>query len=88
MEGFNLNLDYLNTFNETLISDNSRGRMQVGKMRILLKRVAQKPCKRNSEVERYGNYFQKCYWQNFDETTEDTEDFNTDYSWGQYYVDN
>ena len=40
MSNFNL-VDFtnLNTYNEELLADNSKGRMPVGKMRIQLKRV-------------------------------------------------
>ena len=56
-------------------------------MRILLKRVKERDCKRRSGVERYDKYLDKCYEQNFNDHTEDKEDFNTDFYWGKFWRD-
>ena len=42
----NVNLEYINTFNTTTKTRNSKGRQFVGPMRFLQKRINSKPCKR------------------------------------------
>lgn len=67
----------------TTLSQNAKGRLFIGPVRFLQKRVKPKPCKYPSVVERYKKYLEKCYDLYFDEKTQETEDFGTK-EWGKF----
>ena len=56
-----INYEMLNSYVNSSHSDLSKGKIFMGPVRYLMKRVKQKKCKRTSQVERYKRYFDKCY---------------------------
>ena len=57
-----IDINKLNSFDKSTLSKHSRGRIFVGPMRFLQKRVKPlKKCKRSSIVKRYAKVFEQCY---------------------------
>ena len=59
------NTDLLKEFNDITLSNNARGRLFVGSIRMVQKRTEPEICKRSSTVTRYRHHFTQCYDQNF-----------------------
>lgn len=59
------NTDLLKEFNDVTLSNNARGRLFIGSIRMVQKRTEPEICKRSSTVTRYRHHFTECYDQNF-----------------------
>jgi len=69
----------------------SKGRLFVGPVRFIQKRVSKKICKQKSNIQIYERFFEKCYPMRYNELDEQTETIgefikpDQDTSWGNYY---
>jgi len=52
---------------KTTFASQSKGQLYVGPIRVLQKRNPPRPCKRNSKVPRYADYYKECFNQRFTE---------------------
>lgn len=69
-----VNENYLGLWDEQEYTKNSRGRVYVGPIRFLQKRVKVQPCARASDIDRYKDKFKECYPNRYSQENEDTED--------------
>jgi len=53
--------DLLKEFNDETLSNNARGRLFIGSIRVNQKRTIPEECKRGSTVTRYRHHFTDCY---------------------------
>jgi hypothetical protein len=81
----NIDLEILNEYSPDSKSTTSKGRLFIGSMRIMQKRIKSQKCTRQSQIERYQKEFKECYQNNYHFEDEETEDIpTTNQSWGQY----
>jgi len=67
-----VDLNLLNTFNQTIFAQESRGMKFSGGLRFLQKRVKKHGCKRKTTVPRYQTYFEDCFDNIYQQEIEDT----------------
>lgn len=60
-ENGEVDFEKLTKFNTKILSQNAKGRLYVGPVRFLQKRVKSGECKRKSKIGRYEKYLELCY---------------------------
>lgn len=67
----------INQWDKTTLARVSKGKIFVGPLRFLQKRVASKDCKRASSVTRYKEYSKTCYHNSYDEDIQAKNNIDT-----------